>query len=42
MDYRLTLVFAAKIRNDLKPVLEDLEEYQAVRSNPRLWQFWLD
>jgi hypothetical protein len=41
-DYRLALVFAAKVRNDLRPALEDLEEYQAVRSNPRLWQFWLD
>jgi hypothetical protein len=42
LDDRLAIVFAARIRNDLKPALEDLVEYQAVRSNPRLWRLWLD
>lgn len=41
-DDRLALVFAARIRDDLRPALEDLVEYQIVRSNPRLWRFWLD
>jgi hypothetical protein len=42
LDDRLAIVFAARIRNDLKPALDDLVEYQAVRSNPRLWKLWLD
>ena len=42
LDDRLAIVFAARRRNDLKPALADLVEYQAVRSNPRLWRFWLD
>lgn len=42
LDERLGLVFAARIRNDLRPALEDLEEYQLVRSDPKLWRYWLD
>jgi Domain of unknown function (DUF1707) len=42
LEDRLALVFAARIRNDLRPVLEDLEEYQLVRSDPKLWRYWLD
>jgi hypothetical protein len=42
LDLRLSIVLEARIRNDLRPALEDLEEYQLVRANPRLWQFWLD
>jgi hypothetical protein len=42
LDERLALVFAARIRNDLRPALEDLEEYQLVRSDPKLWRYWLD
>jgi hypothetical protein len=42
LDDRLAIVFTARIRNDLRPALEDLVEYQAVRSNPRLWRLWLD
>jgi hypothetical protein len=42
LEDRLAIVFAARIRNDLKPALDDLVEYQAVRSNPRLWRLWLD
>jgi hypothetical protein len=30
------------IRNDLRPSLEDLLEYQAVRSDPRPKAKWLD
>jgi hypothetical protein len=33
---RLSVVFDARVRNDLRPALEDLEEYQLVRANPRL------
>jgi hypothetical protein len=32
----------AAIRNDLRPSLEDLPEYQAVRSDPRSKAYWLD
>jgi Domain of unknown function (DUF1707) len=42
LEDRLALVFAARIRNDLRPALEDLEEYQLVRSNSKLWRYWLD
>ena len=42
LDDRLGLVFAARIRNDLRPAIEDLVEYQTVRSDPRLWRLWLD
>jgi Domain of unknown function (DUF1707) len=42
LEDRLSVVLAARRRNDLKPVLEDLEEYQLVRSNPRLTQYWMD
>jgi hypothetical protein len=42
LDERLALVFAARIRSDLKPALEDLEEYQLVRSDPKMWRYWLD
>lgn len=39
---RVAIVLHAKIRGDLRPVLEDLEEYQLVRMNRRLWRSWLD
>ena len=39
---RVTVVYAARVRGDQRPVLEDLEEYQVVRANPRLSMFWLD
>lgn len=42
LDDRLTLVFAARTRSDLRPALEDLEEYQLVRPDPKLWRYWLD
>jgi Domain of unknown function (DUF1707) len=42
LDERLALVFAARVRNDLRPVLEDLEEYQLIRSDRRYWRYWLD
>lgn len=42
LDERLVLVFDAHIRNDLRPALEDLEEYQLVRSDPKLWRYLLD
>jgi hypothetical protein len=42
LDERLSLVHAAQVRNDLRPALEDLEEYQLVRSDPKLWRYWLD
>jgi len=31
LDHRLSVVLEARIRNDLRPALEDLEEYQLVR-----------
>ncbi len=42
LEERLSLVLAARIRNDLRPALGDLEEYQLVRSDPKLWRLWLD
>jgi hypothetical protein len=42
LDHRLSVVFVARVRDDLRPALEDLEEYQLVRINPRLWAYWLD
>ena len=42
LDDRLALVLAARTRNDLRPALEDLEEYQLVRSDPTMWRYWLD
>jgi hypothetical protein len=39
---RISTVYAATIRNDLRPVLQDLEEYQLVRANKNLWRYWLD
>ena len=42
LDARLAAVLAARVRNDLRPVLEDLEEYQLVRSDPKMWRYWLD
>jgi hypothetical protein len=42
LDERLGRVLEARIRNDLRPALEDLEEYQLVRSDPKLWRYWLD
>ena len=42
LDDRLSLVLAARTRSDLRPALEDLEEYQVVRSDPKMWRYWLD
>lgn len=42
LDERLVLVFTARVRKDLRPALEDLEEYQLVRSDRRYWRYWLD
>lgn len=42
LEHRLSVVLEARVRNDLRPALEDLEEYQLVRTNPRRWQYWLD
>lgn len=42
LDERLSLVLGARIRKDLRPALEDLEEYQLVRSDPKMWRYWLD
>ena len=42
LDHRLSVVLEARVRNDLRPALEDLEEYQLVRVNPRMWAYWLD
>jgi hypothetical protein len=42
LDDRLSVVLEARVRDDLRPVLEDLEEYQLVRLNPRMWAYWLD
>jgi hypothetical protein len=39
---RVGIVYAAIVRDDLKPALDDLEEYQAVRADPRMWRYWLD
>ena len=36
------LFLQARIRNDLRSALEDLEEYQLVRSDPVMWRYWLD
>ena len=42
LDERVGLAYAAKIRHDLRPLLEDLEEYQRIRINRRMWRYWLD
>ena len=42
LDNRLAAVLAARTRSDLRPALEDLEEYQLVRSDPKMWRYWLD
>jgi hypothetical protein len=42
LDRRVEVVYKAQIRNDLRPVLEDLPEYQAVRVDRRMKAFWLD
>ena len=39
---RVEAAYKAAIRNDLRPLLEDLPEYQAVRANPRMKVYWLD
>jgi hypothetical protein len=39
---RVGIVYTATVRDDLKPALDDLEEYQAVRADPRMWRYWLD
>jgi hypothetical protein len=41
-DERVAKAYAATIRNDLRPVLDDLPEYQAIRRDRRLFRFWLD
>jgi hypothetical protein len=42
LERRVEVVYRAQIRNDLRPVLEDLPEYQAVRVDRRMKAFWLD
>ncbi|HEY6474032.1 MAG TPA: DUF1707 domain-containing protein [Acidimicrobiales bacterium] len=42
LDRRVEVVYRAQIRNDLRPVLEDLPEYQALRVDRRMKAFWLD
>ena len=39
---RVVLAYRAEIRHDLRPLLEDIPEYQSVRANPRMQAFWLD
>jgi hypothetical protein len=39
---RVEVAYRAEIRHDLDPVLEDLPEYQAVRSDRLMKAFWLD
>ena len=39
---RTAAAYAATTRGDLRPLLEDLPEYQAVRANRRMWPYWLD
>ncbi len=39
---RVELAYQAQIRHELRPILEDLPEYQSVRANPRMTAFWLD
>jgi hypothetical protein len=39
---RVGIVYAATVRDGLKPALDDLEKYQAVRADPRMWRYWLD
>jgi DUF1707 SHOCT-like domain len=39
---RVEAAYGAAIRNDLRPLLQELPEYQAVRANPRLKAYWLD
>ncbi|MBO0728913.1 MAG: DUF1707 domain-containing protein [Acidimicrobiaceae bacterium] len=39
---RIAKVYAATVRDDLRPVLEDLPDYRLVRANRRLARYWLD
>jgi hypothetical protein len=39
---RVEAAYRAAIRADLRPLLQDLPEYQIVRANPRLKAYWLD
>jgi hypothetical protein len=39
---RVEAAYRAATRNDLRPLLQDLPEYQAVRADPRMKAFWLD
>jgi hypothetical protein len=39
---RVGVAYAAQIRHDLRPILEDLPEYQAVRLTRAMTAFWLD
>jgi hypothetical protein len=41
-DTRVEAAYQAAIRDDLRPLLEDLPEYQIVRADPRMKAFWLD
>ncbi|MGH9304881.1 MAG: DUF1707 SHOCT-like domain-containing protein [Acidimicrobiales bacterium] len=40
MDRRLDIVYSARVRGDLRPAIEDLPDYQRVRSSKRLQRFW--
>jgi hypothetical protein len=41
-DTRVEAAYQAAIRDDPRPLLEDLPEYQIVRADPRMKAFWLD
>jgi hypothetical protein len=41
-DARVEAAYRAAIRDDLRPLLEDLPEYQIVQADPRMKAFWLD
>lgn len=42
LERRLDIVCSARVRGDLRPAIEDLPDYQRVRSARRLQRFWLD
>ena len=42
LERRVEVVYRAQVRNDLRSVLEDLPEYQALRVDRRMKAFWLD
>jgi hypothetical protein len=41
-EQRVEVASAARMRHDLRPVLEDLPEYCDLRANPKMVAFWLD